>query len=155
MKKFKGTKIVQAEPMNESEAVEKGFARKNEDHHEWREGYHVVYPDGYNSWSPKNVFDEAYKPCETFIDRMIEEHNELTDKLEKLTQFIECEAFKTLSIQKQTLLRAQFGAMVAYQQTLSSRIVLEKLEERIKDSVNAAEPQPNKTNTEGYKGDNA
>jgi len=24
-------------------------------------GYHVTYPDGYESWSPKNVFDNAYR----------------------------------------------------------------------------------------------
>ncbi len=45
MKKYIGTKEVQAEPMNELEAVELGYARSNEDNHEWREGYHVVYPE--------------------------------------------------------------------------------------------------------------
>lgn len=57
MKTYVGTKTVKAEPMNELAAVEKGYARKNKDNHEWREGYHVQYtnPDGsiYNSWSPK------------------------------------------------------------------------------------------------------
>ena len=24
-------------------------------------GYHVTYPDGYESWSPKAVFEEAYR----------------------------------------------------------------------------------------------
>ena len=24
-------------------------------------GYHVIYPDGYHSWSPKSVFEEAYR----------------------------------------------------------------------------------------------
>lgn len=70
MKKYIGTKEVQAEPMNELEAVELGYARSNEDNHEWREGYHVVYPDGYHSWSPKNVFEESYKCAETFLDRL-------------------------------------------------------------------------------------
>lgn len=41
MKTYIGTKQVKAEPMNELAAVEKGYARKNEDNHEWREGYHV------------------------------------------------------------------------------------------------------------------
>ena len=26
------------------------------------DGYKVIYPDGYESWSPKNVFEEAYRP---------------------------------------------------------------------------------------------
>lgn len=38
MKTYIGTKQVKAEPMNELAAVEKGYARKNEDNHEWREG---------------------------------------------------------------------------------------------------------------------
>lgn len=64
MKKYIGTKIVKAEKMNELTALEKGFTRSNKDNHEWRQGYHVQYtnPDGstYDSWSPKNVFEEAY-----------------------------------------------------------------------------------------------
>lgn len=36
MKTYIGTKQVKAEPMNELAAVEKGYARKNEDNHEWR-----------------------------------------------------------------------------------------------------------------------
>ena len=64
MKKYIGTKVVKAEKMNELTASEKGFARNNEDNHEWRQGYHVQYtnPDGstYDSWSPNHVFEEAY-----------------------------------------------------------------------------------------------
>jgi len=26
-----------------------------------REGYHVIYPDGYESWSPKETFEAAYR----------------------------------------------------------------------------------------------
>lgn len=28
------------------------------------EGYFVVYPDGYKSWSPKQQFEEAYRIAE-------------------------------------------------------------------------------------------
>ena len=33
-------------------------------------GYKVVYPDGYVSWSPQEVFEKAYRPldCEDFIN---------------------------------------------------------------------------------------
>lgn len=64
LKKYIGTKIVEARPMNEIDAESIGYARKNSDNHEWRNGYHVRYtnPDGsfYDSWSPKNVFEKAY-----------------------------------------------------------------------------------------------
>lgn len=63
LKKYIGTKVVEARPMNEIIAESVGYARKNIDNHEWREGYHVRYtnPDGstYDSWSPKSVFEEA------------------------------------------------------------------------------------------------
>lgn len=45
MKKFIGTKIIHAEPQ-----VKDGV-----------DGYKVVYSDNYISWSPKNVFEEAYR----------------------------------------------------------------------------------------------
>ena len=65
LKKYIGTKVVEARPMNEIDAESVGYARKNIDNHEWREGYHVRYtnPDGstYDSWSPKNVFEKAYR----------------------------------------------------------------------------------------------
>ena len=52
MKKYIGTKIIEAEPMSRS------HGDKAED------GYKVRYPDGYESWSPKDVFEEAYRPTD-------------------------------------------------------------------------------------------
>ena len=46
MQQYIGTKIIQAEPMEKN----------------GRDGYKVVYaPDGYESWSPKDVFEAAYR----------------------------------------------------------------------------------------------
>lgn len=93
MKTYIGTKQVKAEPMNELAAVENGYARKNEDNHEWREGYHVQYinPDGstYDSWSPKSVFEQAYKCADSFLDRLQIEHDELKERYNKLDNFLE------------------------------------------------------------------
>ena len=54
MKNYIGVKIVKAEPQ-----VKNG-----------KPGYKVAYPDGYVSWSPKDVFEEAYRElgCEDFIN---------------------------------------------------------------------------------------
>lgn len=64
LKKYIGTKVVEARPMNEIDAESIGYARKNSDKHKWRNGYHVRYTnsDGsfYDSWSPKSVFEKAY-----------------------------------------------------------------------------------------------
>lgn len=48
MKKYIGTKIISAEPKTLLTADGE------------REGYKVVYKDGYESWSPKEAFEEAY-----------------------------------------------------------------------------------------------
>ena len=85
LKKYIGTKVVEARPMNEIVAESVGYARKNIDNHEWREGYHVRYinPDGstYDSWSPKSVFEEAYKPSDTALDRLKIERYELRERI--------------------------------------------------------------------------
>lgn len=65
LKKYIGIKIVEAEPMTEIDADALGYTQKNSDNHAWRDGYHVRYKnsDGsfYDSWSPKNEFEKAYR----------------------------------------------------------------------------------------------
>lgn len=71
MKQYIGTKIIQAEPANRFwfENGEKLVVPDSEDTpNRVREatagekGYKVVYPpDGYESWSPKDVFEAAYR----------------------------------------------------------------------------------------------
>lgn len=122
MKKYIGTKEVQAEPMNELKAVELGYARPNTDNHEWREGYHVVYPDGYHSWSPKNVFESSYKCSETFLDRLQIELEELKERHEKLCQFLNGPSFYELTDRNKKLLIRQSVIMDLYIETLEARI---------------------------------
>ena len=56
MDKYIGVKLIAAEPMCEYEF--KGVYTA--DSAKGREGYKVVYEDGYISWSPKDVFEKAY-----------------------------------------------------------------------------------------------
>lgn len=67
LKTYIGTKIVEAEPATRGEAWarksklnEAEVARIIEQMPE--DGYRVRYPDGYESWSPKDVFEAAYRP---------------------------------------------------------------------------------------------
>lgn len=46
MVRYIGTKLIEAIPAQKDGA----------------DGYKVVYPDGYNSWSPADVFERAYLP---------------------------------------------------------------------------------------------
>lgn len=65
MKQYIGTKIIEAAP-----AIRKGGKvydltwpiPKSMEPEE--PGYRVRYPDGYESWSPRDVFEEAYRPTD-------------------------------------------------------------------------------------------
>jgi len=123
MPKYISKKLVRARPMNELEAVNLGYARPNDDHHEWREGYYVLYPDGYRSWCPKDVFEKSNKKAETAYDLLMIEHDELSERLGKLRKFIHHnENFKKLPKIEQVFLISQYGAMQAYQGVLLLRI---------------------------------
>lgn len=52
--------MVELQPMTAREANDKGHRIGNHSFEE--EGYEVTYPDGYKSWTPKDVADAAYYP---------------------------------------------------------------------------------------------
>lgn len=71
MKKYIGTKLVMAEPAwrvtipgkepfiaAKTMTCPYGLDTKIEN------GYKLLYPDGYESWSPKEVFEKAYRPAD-------------------------------------------------------------------------------------------
>ena len=60
MKKYIGTKVVKAEPMTRGEYNNYRGWIIPEDENPADEGYLVKYPDNYESWSPKAVFESAY-----------------------------------------------------------------------------------------------
>ena len=61
MKSFIGCKIVKAEPMQKKWFEEKIKGNNYPENQEDIDGYLVVYPDGYRSWSPRSVFEKAYR----------------------------------------------------------------------------------------------
>lgn len=124
MKTYVGTKTVKAEPMNELAAVEKGYARKNKDNHEWREGYHVQYtnPDGsiYDSWSPKSVFEKAYRVAEAPADHIKIQLEELNTSFAKGIEFLANEGYALIYPTK-ALLSAQVETEREYSYLLHDR----------------------------------
>lgn len=59
MQAYIGSKIITAEPQdnpNQKPTQHDPCCQMPEP------GYRVIYPDGYESWSPKHVFEEAYRP---------------------------------------------------------------------------------------------
>ncbi len=79
MKEYIGTKIVQAEPAWKITDEDGSFVQVKSDHGLCKngstieDGYKVVYQDGYESWSPKDVFEAAYRETSgmTNIDRIL------------------------------------------------------------------------------------
>lgn len=58
-KLYVGAKLIKAKPMSrwQFNAAMHCTSEGKKD----QLGYMVEYPDGYTSWSPKNVFEEAYR----------------------------------------------------------------------------------------------
>lgn len=129
MKKYIGTKLIEAEPMTMGEAYEKGLlqaGRVPNENEKSNAGYHVRYQDGYESWSPAEPFEKAYKCADTFLNRLYIERTELHDKLTKLRSFIESPKFlETVTDEYQRkLLINQEDIMHRYLNILDERMEL-------------------------------
>lgn len=130
MKKYLGKKEVMASPMSMGEAYDRGLLQSNlkssrvdKD----KEGYLVKYDNGYQSWSPKDVFDNSYKVVDTPLDRLYLECNELSDKYNKLVFFLEKEGAKEFVGDVQFgLMEEQRDLMKGYIDILKERIELLK-----------------------------
>ena len=127
MKKYIGTKQIEAEPMTMGEAYEKNLlqaGRVPNESEKTKAGYHVKYEGGYESWSPAEPFEKAYKVADTPLDRMVIEYDELKQKIDKLDVFLDSEKFKTLDGKVKGLLSSQYHIMIAYSIVLSERMRL-------------------------------
>ena len=127
MKKYIGTKQIEAEPMTMGEAYEKNLLQAGRVPNEsemTKAGYHVKYEGGYESWSPAESFEKAYKVADTPLDRMIIEYDELKQKINKLDVFLDSEKFKSLDEKVKGFLSSQYHIMIAYSIVLSERMRL-------------------------------
>jgi len=61
MKPYIGTKIIQAEKMTHTAFLQSVKGDSYNEASEFELGYYVIYKDGYESWSPKEAFEEAYR----------------------------------------------------------------------------------------------
>ena len=127
MKKYIGTKEVSATPAwqidgtvyPKDDVIPRSTNRKD--------GYKVVYEDGYESWSPKDVFEKAYKPSDTVLDRLKIEWYELRERIEKLDDLIGqdfSEAKEKVGHYQAALLLIQRSYMINYLDVLETRIDL-------------------------------
>lgn len=116
MNKYIGFKMIQAEPETRDGA----------------EGYKVVYPDGYESWSPKVVFEKAYM--------QIGDNNTITQK--NVDEFIKQLAIQTVG-DKTTVVTATLsnGFVIVeasscvdsanYSEDIGAEICIEKIKDKV------------------------
>lgn len=132
MNKYVGKKEINATPMTRAAYnVIRGWELPADENGE-DEGFLVEYVDGgkanhpdyagYISWSPKDVFERAYKAADTHIDRLIIEHAELKEKIDKLASFLETETCLKLSVPVRDLLAIQLSTMASYYGLLTVRL---------------------------------
>ena len=150
MERYIGCKIIEAEPMYKLEAVEKGYCRLNDSEKVQDQvniyGYHVKYADGYESWSPANIFEVAYRPIDslnvTSIDmmsrdyktRFIAEYRQVKERYNRLKNM--CSTWDREGIEglgfvptcPRELYEVQLKAMSDYISALEDRAELEKIE---------------------------
>lgn len=113
MQHYIGTKIIKAQPAPADAGTE---------------GYDIVYPDGFKSWSPADVFEAVYLPLgnlDGFADyqmRLIGERAQLEDKIAKLETFMQTPIFEALAEDDQVLLHSQHEVMVDYSGLLLMRL---------------------------------
>lgn len=118
-KTYTGTKTIKAMPMKKSDA-EFRIGRVISPATTEEEGYLVQYEDGYQSWSPKEAFEKAYKVSETYVDRMIIELDDLTDRILKATKA--ALSYGYYQITDRDLLCKQITEMRDYAEILYTRI---------------------------------
>ena len=126
MKKYIGTKQIEAEPMTMGEAYKRSLlqtGRVPNSAEAGKQGYYVKYDNGYESWSPADVFENAYKVADTFIDRLYIERDELVLRTHKAEGFYlspKCDELLT-DMEKQAL-STQIDLMRNYISVLNARI---------------------------------
>lgn len=136
MKKYIGTKQIEAEPMTMGDAYRRGLlhaGRVPNESEKSKAGYYVKYDNGYESWSPKDVFEQSYRVADTFLDRLRIERDELHDRYVKAKNYLSSPlAEKLLTPREKGSLAAQVEFMRQYLLCVEERIkyAIEKLNDK-------------------------
>ena len=131
MQTYIGTKIVMAEPC---ERWEEGGDVKAA-----VPGYKVVYPDGYESWSPKEVFEKAYLPIVTNPNLRTDAPSISQEMVEHFIDSYEVQTMGDKTTVVRAVLRNGFEIVEAsscvskenYDEALGAKICLGKIKDKI------------------------
>ncbi len=123
MKKYIGTKLIEAEP-----ATKDGV-----------DGYRVRYADGYESWSPKDVFERAYLPVTVNPNLRIDAPSISQEMVDGFISEVHTETMGDKCTVVRAVLRNGFeivesSACVSaenYDEKLGEKICLEKIKDKV------------------------
>lgn len=130
-----GIKIVDLQPMCAGEAQYRGYKTNDKEGND--KGYEVTYPDGYKSWCPKDIADNAYF-------KLDEKNDGTSITMDDVTRFVPSYKATTLG-EKTTVLHAktitgfelvESSACVDpknYSQNLGEEYAMEKVHSKIWD----------------------
>jgi hypothetical protein len=139
MEKYLGVKLIEAEPMGSYAAQTESLKVGKFETGQSVDGYKVVYEDGYESWSPKDVFEKAYREIKgrdaltdkpILLDaphktRVFDECSQLSNKTIDLDDFIKgngSNIYASLGKDEKARLNQQLLAMQYYLTILVERI---------------------------------
>lgn len=142
MEEYIGTKIVKAEPMKLGDYNDHRGWTIPEDEDPEREGYLVKHTDDYVSWSPKEIFEEAYVKTKNnklaitakgmnskdFKDRFKAEYKQLVIRAQGLSNMLEKMKNGTLEFTPKCsyeILNRQLEYMKDYKGVLEERASIE------------------------------
>lgn len=131
MQTYIGTKIVMAEP-----------CERWEEHGDIKAavpGYKVVYPDGYESWSPKGVFEKAYLPVVTNPNLRTNAPSIGQQMVDEFIAAVEVQTVGTKTTVVRATLKNGFEIVEAsacvsaenYDEELGARICLKKIKDKV------------------------
>lgn len=143
MEKYIGVKLVEAEPMTQGEAADKGFYHRSITDRS-TEGYHVHYINNdYDSWSPKEIFEDSYRKLDGLVDtalgmchfdykeRFKAEYKQLKIRFDRLVAMCEAWDKKELKFNPtcpREIYDKQLSAMEDYLEVLEERATIEGVE---------------------------
>lgn len=90
----------------------------------FEQGFIVEYDDASKVWIPEYVFNAIFKSCDTFLDRLQVEFDELYDRQMKCNNFVNSDRFESVISDKYSalLLKMQNIIMSTYLYILKQRI---------------------------------
>ena len=147
LKKYVGVKLIEAKPMTRCDYNKYRGWTIPEDENPNDEGYLVKYSDDYVSWSPKGVFDEAYREYEAnelpqtalgmisddYKERFKAEYQQVKIRYDKLDEMTVCYEAGTLPFTPSCsleLLKEQKKHMGNYIRCLKIRAQIENIDLR-------------------------